>query len=256
VTLRLTYTGQLNADPVWTADGKHLLFRGRHTAGVAIWWIRTDGAGQPVRLLDVDVGDLGPNSLSTDGRLLIYSAHREGGAEDLWTVSLDLADVDHPRPGIPQPFFPSAAIDTRPAFSPDGRWVAYLSNESGISEVYVRPSPVTSVSPVGKWQVSAGGGGGQPIWSRTARELFFMTGSRMMVVEYQIADGVFVASKPRVWATTASVGNTGFSSYDLAPDGKRFAIFMRPQGTATTEPPRLNLLFNVFEEIRRVSPAR
>ena len=83
-----------------------------------------------------------------------------------------------------------------------------------------------------------------------------MTGNRMMVVEYQIADGAFVASKPRVWASVSPVGNTGFSSYDLAPDGKRFAIFMRPQSTATTEPPRVNLLFNVFEEIRRVSPAK
>ena len=79
VTLRLTYTGQY-ADPVWTADGKHLLFRGRHAAGFAIWWIRTDGAGQPVWLLDVDAGDMGPSSLSPDGRLLIYSAHREGGS--------------------------------------------------------------------------------------------------------------------------------------------------------------------------------
>ena len=83
-----------------------------------------------------------------------------------------------------------------------------------------------------------------------------MTGNRMMVVEYQIADGAFVAGKPRVWATVPSVGNTGFSTYDLAPDGKRFAIFMRPQGTGGTEAPRMNLLFNVFEEIRRVSPAK
>ncbi len=255
VTLRLTYTGQVNADPVWTADGKHLLFRGRHATGFAIWWIRTDGSGQPVRLLDVNAGDLGPNSLSPDGRLFIYSAQRDGGTDDLWTVSLDLANGDHPRPGIPQPFFHAAANEVRPAFSPDGRWVAYLSNETGTFEVYVRPSPVTSVGPGGKWQVSTGGSG-PPVWSRTTSELFFMTGNRMMVVEYQIAGGAFVASKPRVWASVSPVGNTGFSSYDLAPDGKRFAIFMRSPSTATTEPPRVNLLFNVFEEIRRVSPAK
>jgi serine/threonine-protein kinase len=254
-TLRLTYTSQLNADPVWAADGKHLLFRGRHAAGWAIWWIRTDGTGQPVQLLDVNVGDLGPGSLSPDGRLLIYSAHREGGSTDMWTVSLDLANVDHPRPGVPQPFSHAAADEIRPAFSPDGRWVAYLSNETGTSEVYVRPSPVSSLGPAGKWQVSTGGGG-PPVWSRTARELFFIAGSRVMVVAYDIAGGVFVPGKPRVWATMSSVGNTGFSSYDLAPDGKRFAIFMRPPGSTTTEPPRVNLLFNVFEEIRRMAPAK
>jgi serine/threonine-protein kinase len=255
VLLRLTYTGQMNADPIWTADGKHLLYRGRNDTGFAIWWIRTDGAGQPVRLLDVSAGDLAPSSLSPDSRLLIYSANREGGSDDMWTVSLDLTNLELPRSGTPQPFFHSAANEVRPGFSPDGRWVAYLSNETGTSEVYVRPSPVTSAGAGGKWQVSTGGGG-QPVWSRTVSELFFMTGNRMMAVEYQIAGNTFVPSKPRVWATLSPVGNTGFSSYDLTPDGKRFGIFVRPPNSAPTEPPRMNLLFNVFEEIRRVSPAK
>jgi hypothetical protein len=75
-----------------------------------------------------------------------------------------------------------------------------------------------------------------------------------MLVPYQIADAAFVASKPRAWATMPPIGNTGFSSYDLAPDGKRFAVFMRPPGTADEQ--RVHVLFNVIEEIRRVSPAK
>jgi hypothetical protein len=253
VALRLTYSGQTNADAVWTADGKYLLFRGRHAAGFAIWWIRTDGTGQPVRLLDVDVGDLGPSSLSPDGRLLVYSARGDSGSFDMWTVSLDLTDADHPRAGIPQPFFHAAANEQRPAFSPDGRWIAYLSNETGASDLYVRSAPASGVGAGGKWQVSSGGGG-PPVWSRTSNELFFMADNRMMVVPYQIADAAFVASKPRAWATMPPIGNTGFSSYDLAPDGKRFAVFMRPPGTADEQ--RVHVLFNVIEEIRRVSPAK
>jgi serine/threonine-protein kinase len=253
VALRLTYSGQVNADPVWTADGKYLLFRGRHADGLALWWIRTDGTGQPVRLLDVDVGDLGPSSLSPDSRLLIYSARKDSGSYDMWTVALDLTDANQPRTGIPQPFFHSAANEQRPAFSPDGRWIAYLSNETGTSDLYVRSAPASGVGAGGKWQVSSGGGG-PPVWSRTSNELFFMADNRMMVVPYQIADGALMASKPRVWATMPPIGNTGFSSYDLAPDGKRFAVFMRPPGTADEQ--RVHVLFNVFGEIRRVSPAK
>jgi serine/threonine-protein kinase len=247
----LTYAGQRSADPVWAADGKHLLFRS-YGVSPALWWIRTDGSGQPVRLLDVNVGDLGPDSLSADGRLLIYSASRADGNADMWTVTLDPADVDHPKAGTPEPFFHSPANESMPALSPDGRWVAYTSNETGTSEIFVRSVGGTATRGGGKWKLSVGGGG-QPVWSRTSRELFFRALDRVMVTEYQVVDGTFVAGKPRVWTTVPRLGNTGFSRYDVAPDGTRVAILL-PSKDAGQQMPRMNLLLDFFGEIRRMSP--
>jgi len=95
VQTRLTDMGRLGADPVWAADGQHLLFRSYGTER-GLWWVRTDGTSQPVRLLDEGVGDMGPQTLSPDGRHVIYSRG------DLWTIALDTSDVDHPKPGSPE----------------------------------------------------------------------------------------------------------------------------------------------------------
>jgi serine/threonine-protein kinase len=247
VQVRLTPTGLPSADPVWTADGKHLLFHSYSTPSPALWWVRTDGTSQPVRLLEVNVGDMGPQALSPDGRHLIYTR------DDLWTIALDMSDVDHPKPGSPEAFFQSPASETKPAFSPDGRWVAFASNESGVNEIYVRAFGRNASRASGKWQVSSGGGG-DPIWARSGRELFFVAVGNVMVTEYQHVNGTFVASKPRVWTMMPRVGNTGFSRYDIAPDGSRAAILARPQ--LDSEPmPRMNLLLNFFDEIRRLAPA-
>ena len=255
VMVRLTFTGATNADPVWAPDGKHIAFRAGPANALGIWWVRTDGSGSPVRLLDVNTGDLGPNSLSPDGRRLIFSAQRDGESADLWTVSLAFLDPDRPTVGTPQPFFHSRFDEVRPGFSPDGQWVAYISDETGRREVYVRSAAATDSRPGGKWQVSMGGGG-QPLWSRNQRELFFASQGGMMVTTYSAAGGTFTHSTPRVWTRMPSVGDTGFSSYDLAPDGNRFAIFMRPGAKTEDEGPRFTLLVNSFEMIRRLSPGR
>jgi len=131
--------------------------------------------------------------------------------------------------------------------------VAYASNESGQNEIYVRAFGGTASRAGGKWQISSGGGN-DPIWSRSGRELFFVAGDSLMVTEYQDMKGTFVASKPRVWTTMPRVGNTGFSRYDIAPDGSRAAILARPQ-LDSEQMPRMNLLLNFFDEIRRIAPA-
>ena len=89
---------------------------------------------------------------------------------DLWTLPLDVSDPEHPKPGKPELFLGTPFNEQEPAFSPDGRWIAYTSNESGRNEVYVRPFPGGAPSGSGKWQISTGGGA-HPIWSRNGREL-------------------------------------------------------------------------------------
>ena len=246
---RLTFTARMNSDPVWTPDAKHLVFRNLSANGAALWWVRTDGAGEPQRLLDVNAADLGPNSFSPDGRVLIYT----GETGEISALPLDLSNPDHPKPGKPEVFFHSHFNETRPAFSPDGHWVAYQSNESGRDEVYVRPYPGSASSPSEKWQISAGGGG-SPVWSQRGRELFFTSGGQIMVTQYAVRDGSFLARGPRPWSPTRILGNTGFSNQDLAPDGKRFAIFPQPEPVAADETPRVTLLLNFFGELRRRSP--
>jgi Tol biopolymer transport system component len=245
VQTRLTDARQASADPVWSVDGRHLLFR-TYGATRGLWWVRTDAAAPPVRLLDEGVGDLGPGTLSPDGRHVVYAT---GG--EMWTIALDTSDVDRPKSGPPQPFFHSPANETKPGFSPDGRWVAYASNEAGPNEIYVRPFGGTATRAGGKWQVSSGGGN-DPVWSRSGRQLFFIAGNRMMVADYQEKGGTFIASKPRAWAPLPRVGNTGFSRYDVSPDGARVAILAGPE-LAAEQMPRMNLLLNFFDEIRRVS---
>jgi len=256
-TLRLTPGGEatIHSDPVWAPDGKHLMFRAVVSGRIALWWVRTDGSAPATQLIDVAALDVGPNSFSPDGRRFIYSARGEGGTADLWTVGLDLSDADHPRPAAPEPFLASRFEETRPSFSPDGQWVAYLSDETGAFEVYVRSAAAGAPRSGAVRQISSGGGN-QPIWSRTARELFYMSENRIMVTTYSTVAGTFAADKPRVWTTIAGVGDTGFSSYDLAPDGKRFAIFTRPDADRRVEESRINLLFNYFEEIRRLAPGK
>ena len=154
-----------------------------------------------------------------------------------------------PKAGQPELFLRTPANETRPAFSPDGRWVAYISNENGIIEVYVRAF-ASSPGAGGKWQISSGGGG-TPVWSRTARELYFLRAGQIMVSDYTVRGSSFEASKPRVWSNQRLL-QTAFSNFDLAPDGKQFAIV--PDSSASPTEVRVTMLLNFFDELRRRLP--
>jgi len=136
-------------------------------------------------------------------------------------------------------------------FSPDGRWIAYRSNESGRSEIYVRPFPSGRA---GKWQISTGGGL-YGIWSNKDRELFYeTTDHRIAVVDYTVNGDSFVPGKARVWSEK-QVFYTGNLNLDLAPDGKRFAVFPMPEA-AGGEKGSVHVVFlqNFLDELRRRIP--
>jgi serine/threonine-protein kinase len=145
----------------------------------------------------------------------------------------------------------SAFIEVEPAFSPDGRWLAYQSNESGSFEVYVRPFP----GPGGKWQVSTGGGV-YPKWSRNGKELFYRTvDSKIMAVTYTASGDSFHANKPQLWSpgqfTERGNGNYNF---DPHPDGKRFAVLKTPGTEQVVAVNKVSFIFNFYDEIRRKVP--
>jgi serine/threonine-protein kinase len=245
-TKRLTFTGDSNI-PVWAPDGKHILFA---KSANSIVWMRSDGAGEPIRLLE------SPNlprpwSVSPDGRQLAYLEQTPETGLDLWTVPIDLTDPDHPKAGKPEPFLRTPANELLPQFSPDGRWIAYRSEETGSSEIYVRPFPAARE---GKWQISTGGGL-YACWSNNGRELFYETADhRIMVVDYTVDGTSFIPGEPRLWSDT-HLFYTGTSNLDLAPDGKRFIVLALPEAASAEKGSvRVTMLLNFFDELKRKIP--
>jgi serine/threonine-protein kinase len=243
-TTRLTFNANVFA-PIWTPDGRNIAF----FAGGSISWIRSDGAGQPQRLLERQFAEV-PWSFSPDGRRLAYYEQDSETGNDLWTLPLDLTNPDHPKPGKPELFLRTRADELVPAFSPDGRWIAYRSDESGTNEIYVRPFPPGG----GWWQISSGGGA-YPFWSKNGRKLFYeTTDHRIMVVDYTMSGDSFRPGKPRLWSDT-QIFFPGASNLDLAPDGKRFAILALPEAPSGEKGSvHITMLLNFFDELKRRIP--
>ncbi len=252
VLTRLTFTGQAHRYPVWTPDGKYIVFSAQSASGGGMWWMRADRAGQAKPLLQ-SKNVLWPASFSPDGRRLAFVQRTLETGFDIWTLPLDVSDPDNPTPGQPEPFLRTAADELAPAFSPDGHWIAYSSSEAGATQVYVRPFP----GPGGIWQISTGSGT-LPIWSPNGRELFYESrDNQIMATDYAPQGASFNVGRPRVWSSRP-LWSTMFSpNLALSPDGKRFVIFpgqgpnIRPPQSA---PAHLTVLLNFFDEVRRRVP--
>jgi Tol biopolymer transport system component len=249
-TTQLTFTNQTktNLNPVWTPDGKHIVFQSQGNSNFSLQWIRADGSGEAQQLLE-GKNDLKPRSFSPDSKHLAFEELSAETGFDLWTLPLDLSDPERPKPGTPELFLRTPFSEQEPEFSPDGRWIAYASEESGRSEVYVRPFPAAGPSGSGKWLISTGGGDG-PRWSRNGAELFYKgPDNRIMTASYTANAGSFASSKPRPWANKQISGEL-----DAAPDGKRFVIAVSPRADAAGEAKgsvHVTFLLNFFDEVRR-----
>jgi serine/threonine-protein kinase len=157
------------------------------------------------------------------------------------------------RAGTPEAYLKTPTISTFATFSPDGRWLAYANAEAGIYEVYVRAFPDN-----GTQVLISNAGGVMPIWSRNGHDLFYRTeDQRIMVVNYTVKGESFVADKPRVWFGK-QLANLGLTiNFDLAPDGKRFAVLMSAESPEPRETQsHIKIAVNFFDEIRRRAPAR
>jgi len=244
--LRLTVNpGGANSYPVWAPDGKHIVYLGNN----ALWWARSDGSGQPQQIYPMSAVAA---SFSPDGRLLALHQAGNGTGRDIWILPLDTADPDHPKPGKPELFLATKGNDVEPAFSPDGRWLAYTSSDSGTLQVFVRPFP-EGAQGGGQAQVSTTGGR-FPIWSRSGKELYYAAlDGHIMAVTYTATGRTFEPGKPRQWSDTA-IGLTGnFPPLDLAPDGKRFAVYPTVGASSANAKSDLHVTFllNFFDEAKR-----
>ena len=244
---RLTFGGQLAYNPVWAPDGKHLVYQQVSGDTQSLEWIRSDGAGGAQKLIEAKA-QMTPRSFSPDGKYLAYHTGTQTNS-DIYLLPLDLSDPDHPKPGQPQLFVGTPANEIEPAISPDGRWIAYASDESGTYQVFVRPFRADAG---GKWQVSSDGGT-SPGWSRDGKSLYFASlDQRIMLSTYSESGQSFVASKPRLWSERRMLQPTGDPSFDISPDGKTIvALVHSALPTGEEENVKATFLLNFFEELKR-----
>jgi serine/threonine-protein kinase len=235
---RLTNTQSSN--PVWSPDGNFVVFQ----AHEGMFWARADGAGLPQPLVQNGAIQL-PASFTADGTRLAFSELIPGAGAEIRTVPIEhLSGQLHA--GTSQPFLKTPTLTTFPAFSPDGRWLAYANSEAGQYEVFVRSFPDNGA----QVQIS-NAGGTMPVWSRNGHDLFYRTADqRIMTVTYTAKGNSFHATKPRVWGTTRLAGIGLGQNFDLAPDGERFLVFLPVENQeAREEQSHVIIATNFSEEI-------
>jgi serine/threonine-protein kinase len=238
---RLTYGEQAFVSPTWTPDGRFVIVG---SIGAGVFWVRADGSTS-IQPLVQRKAIVFPVSVSAEGRRLAF--YEVTGAAQIWTVAIEPGDGM--KAGEPERFLTSQSSDNWPVFSPDGRWIAYESNESGRQEVYVRPFG-TPTTVGGKWLIS-NGGGSSPVWSPNRKELLYKSGDQVMSVSYSALKDSFVTEKPRVWlsALDSAMG------FDLSPDGRRVVAVMpvTSKGVSTQEH-TIVVVQNFLDELRRRAP--
>ena len=247
---RLTFDPAHDENPVWTPDGRHVVFtslrgeNGEHN----LYWRPSDGSGEAGRLTESENWQR-PSSWHPSGRFLAFLEQSPQTGVDVKILEMGGDEASGWTPGTPTSFVEDSFNERSPAFSPDGRFLAYASDESGRFEVYVRPFP----GPGGKWQVSADGGI-WATWSKTRPELLFETeGGEIMVASYTAAGDSFRSERPVPWFDgRIHMPQAGARSFDLHPDGERVALRFARGGSGAA-PAGVVVVFNFFDELRRLT---
>ena len=226
---RLTLGESIEGIPVWSSDGKSVAFVSDQD-GDGVYWKPIDGSAPTERLTDGGA----PVSWSPDGRVLAFNRGR-----DIWMLPMEGERT-------PEPFVDTPFIEKAAAFSPDGRWIAYTSDESGRNEVYVRAYP----GPGGKFTISTQGGR-EPLWSPDGRELFYRTeDNKVMVVPVKLTPE-FIAGIPKMlFEGRFSLGPYPWW-YDITPDGQRFVMLQTVEESRQME---IVVVLNWFEELKQRVP--
>jgi serine/threonine-protein kinase len=248
---RLTFDPLFDRFPVWYSDSRRIAFSSQRGGSRGdLFWQMADGTGQAELLAKgKDNSQVFPTSFSPDGtRLLVHGDPNGTQVDDIGIVSLG-GGADKAVTPLLATMFEEENADV----SPDGRWLAYESDESGQLEVYVRPFPKVDA---GRWQVSTGGGT-QPAWARSGRELFYRSGDAVLSVPVETSAS-FVARNPVVLFKGQYAPTLGGRNYDVSPDGRRFLMLKvaAAGASAQTPPARFTVVENWFEELKRLVPTK
>ena len=232
--------------PVWTPDGANLVFA--NSAGASsnqVLIAAADGGGSPKLLLDLGRA-VYPNAWSGPNNLLSFHGVTDDADRDVWTIPDPRVEGSAPTLFVSTPFVDRAGI-----FSPDGRWMAYVSEKSGQDEVYVRAFPDQGQ----EYPISTRGGK-EPVWSRDGQELFYRNEDQLFGVTISASDASFEAGSPVVLfeasydLDTSIGGKGGLPNYDVAEDGR----FLMVKPALEVEPPDIVLIQNWIHELKRLVP--
>ena len=231
---RLTLEGWNNY-PVWTPDGERIMFISNRGGYWGMYAKATDGSGGAEAVQAGDAARLALSFTPDGGTFLFYEVNA-ATQRDIW---VDPADGD------PHPLVATEYNERGPMFSPDGKWFAYVSDEGGQDEIYVRRYADSG----SRWKISVDGGA-EPMWGPDGREIFYRSGDRMMVADVE-TEPAFRAGRPReLFRGSFARDSFGNPNYDISSDGQRFVMV---QGE-TTGPDQLLIVLNWFEELQRLAP--
>jgi eukaryotic-like serine/threonine-protein kinase len=204
---RLATGGTVNDRPEWSPDGKRVIFASNRGGGYALWWQPADGSGTAEPLLTVPGTDIMEGVLSPDGTMLVYRT----GKQDIWYRRLDGDSTPHP-------IATTRFAEYGPRLSPDGRWVAHSSDESGVTQVYVRPFPSLGA----RYQISVDGGS-EPVWSADGRRLYYRRNRLVKAATLATGTAFAVTSREELFEGDF-IFQFVHAEYDASRDGKRFLV--------------------------------
>ena len=254
-TLRqLTFGAGTDSAPVWTPNGQRIVFSSdRAKPGIPnLYWVNADG-GEATRLTDSPDTEM-PSSWHPSSQFLAFNVNRGATMWDLTILPMKGDAAGGWTPGKPKAFLSTSAREYVPMFSPDGRWIAYFSNEAGGSnlDVYVRAFP----GPGGPWRISTEGGTA-PVWSTKASELLFLTEGQstaaVMVAPYTVVGDSFRSDTPRPWSPVSLTTLGGSYPFDLHPDGQRLAVLGARDRSSVVQD-KVVFVSNFFDYLRTIAP--
>tara|TARA_B100000315_G_scaffold233813_1_gene247276 strand:- start:27668 stop:28963 length:1296 start_codon:yes stop_codon:yes gene_type:complete len=241
-TSRLTFDPAVDGYPVWSPNGERIVFWSSRETGTGNLFARaTDGTGDVERLTET-IRRSAPYSWTRDG-LIIFTEESSETSSDIWKLSIDGDRT--PELVLQEPY-----AETRPAVSPNGRWIAYQSNESGQWQIWVRPFPDVED---GRWSVGAGM---SPQWSPDSRELYFRGDGAMMAVRIDAADGFSAGPAVRLFDAPYVLATSDVAplqaEYAVAPDGR---FLMMKDVSPSENAAEVIVVRNWVEELKARVPA-